>query len=801
MDALFHDLKHATRLLARRPGWTAAAVLTLALGIGATTAIYSLFDGVLLRPLPYPASDRLVRLHQVDVATGEGLEVATFAWYEAWRERQDVLDPFGAYASHTLTLNQATGSERVPGAFVSAKTLDALGVAPVIGRGFVPADDEAGAEPVVLVAHATWRDRFGGDPDVVGTAVVLNERPHTVVGVLPAGFRFPAPATEFWLAMSGAPRDAGTAYLSMLGRVPDGLSFEAARAGLARSTRAQTGADGETETVRLAMTPLRDVVVGDVAPLLLVFLGAVGVLLLIATLNVANLVLVRAAERGRELDVRAALGAGRGRLARLHLVEGVVLAVVSAALGLTLAVWLVEAFARLGPDVLPRATELAIHPGVLTFAAALTGAVGVGVGLAPSLRRRPMDLSARLRAGGGAMVGGGSGRGLRSGLVVAQVALATVLLAVGGLLVRSLAELWSTDSGFRTERVAAIGAVLPSGYEDVPRIRAFYSALMERLEATPELEAAAVASFFPFSVGRSMYDLEIEGRPAPGPGVPGASTELLVVSPSYFETLGIVAVTGRTLGRGDDEGASPVAVITASLARLHFPDGDPVGRRIRLEDESWRTVVGVVADTRQHGLHAPAPATTYLPYAQAGDKWPFGMAVMVRTADGLGPAAAAARAAIAGLDPDVAVSSIRWLDDRRADGMASDRLRAWVVGAFALLALILAAVGVYAVMAYAATLRRREVGLRIALGATRTRIVAGMVRDAARLVALGLGIGLVGALATGRALGGFLVGIGPRDPATLAAITLLLGGAALVAAFLPARRASRMEPVRALRDD
>lgn len=800
MDLLTNDLRHAFRLLARRPGWTAAAVLTLALGIGATTAIYSVVHGVLLRPLPYPDSDRLVRLQQVDATTGAGIEVVTYPWYEAWREAQDLV-PIGAYAPRTFTLRRPDGSERVAGAVVSAAVLEALRVAPVTGRNLIPADDEAGAEPVVLLGHAAWRDRFGGQGEVVGSTLELDDRIHTVVGVLPPGFDFPAAGTEFWVPMSVATRDPGTAYLSLLARMPDGMALQAVQAGLARATREEAGSDGEIQTVRLTVSPLRDVLVGDSRPVLLVFFGAVGVLLLVATLNVSNLVLVRVAERDRELDVRAALGAGRGRLIRLHLVEGVVLAAVSALLGLMLAVWLVEAFARIDPVLLPRAPELAVRPEAITFTAALTSVVGVAVGLAPAVRSRTGDLAGRLRAGGGTLIRRRTGSRLRSTLVVAQVALATILLAGGGLLVRNFAQLWSTESGFRTDRVMAIGAVLPaSGYEDAQRRLPFYETLLERLEATPSVRTAAVSSFLPFTAGRSIYDLEVEGLPGPGPGAEGTATELLVVSPSYFETLDLAPLRGRVLDPSDDDGAAPVAVISDGLARREMPGQDPVGRRIRLEDETWRTVVGVVADTRQHGPASAAPPQVYLPYAQAGDKWPFAMAVLARTTDGLGPAAVAARSAIATIDADVAVASIRWLDDRRADVVAPHRLRAWVVGAFALLALVLAVIGVYGVMAHAAALRYREVGLRLALGASRGRIVGGMLRDGARLIALGLGLGLVGAMAIGGVLGGFLVGIGPRDPATLAAIALVLAAAGLLAAFLPARRASRLEPVAALRD-
>lgn len=801
MDSFRLDIRHAFRFLTRRPGWTVAALLTLALGLGATTAIYGVVHGVLLRPLPYPDADRLVSVWQVDAATGQGMQVSTYPWYEAWLERQHVLVGLGAYASRMLTLNRPQGAERVAGAILSASVLETLRVRPTLGRRFLPEDDVPGAPPVVMLGYPTWQRRFGGRRDVIGSTVTIAERPRTVVGVLPEGFELPAPGTEFWLPLAAAERAPGTAYLSLLARLPAGVNLAGARSRLAAVTRPEADDEGST-AVRLAIRPLRATLVGDAGSLLLVLFGAVGVLLLVATLNVANLMLVRAAERERELSVRAALGAGRWRLVRLHLVEGLVLALLAAVLGVTLAVWLLGAFAGLGPDILPRASELSLDGGVLGFAMALTLVVALVVGAAPALHAGRPDLGLRLRSGGlaGSTGAVGSGNRLRSALVVAQITLATVLLAAGGLLLRSFVALDSVDAGFQARRVAAVETVLPHArYPGAPQIRTYYGQLMGRLAAAPQFAGAALVSFLPFRPGRSMYDLEIEGVPAePGPGT---QAELLFVSPSYFQVMGVPLRRGRLLAVSDREGGLPVVVVSETLARQHWRDQDPVGQRIRLEDDTWRTVVGVVGETRQHGLNTSPTGLVYLPYTQAGGKWPFGYSVLVHTADGLGPAAAAARSLVASLDPGVAVARIRWLDDWRAASVAPPRLRTWIIGAFATLALILAVIGLYGVTAYAVTRRTREVGLRIALGATRPQIVANMLRHGVVITASGLALGLAGALLVSRFLAAYLFGVGPRDPATLAGIAALLGAASLAAAWLPARRASRLEPAQALRTE
>lgn len=800
MGTLRQDIKYAFRLFLRRPSWTAAALATLALGMGATTAIYGVVHSVLVRPLPYPGADRIVSASQVDATTGEGLDAVTFPWYEAWLERQDVLASLGPYATQIFTLNQQSGSERVTGAVMGSAVMEVLKVSPIHGRRFTADDDVVGADPVVLLSHGAWQRRYGGRTDVVGSTVTLNERVRTVVGVMPPGFAFPEPGTEYWLPLSTAYRAPGTAYLSLLARLPDDVSIDAARAALAGQTRVSESA--EPEELRLEIRTLQETLVGDVRRVLLIFLGAVGVLLLVATLNVANLMLVRSAERGLELDIRAALGAGRARLARLHLTEGMVLTLVAAALGTALAAWLVGGFGALSPELLPRSDEIRIDPQVLAFTVALAAAVGLAVAIAPAVRAGRADLAARLRAGGVGGVGGGAGR-LRSGIVVAQVALATVLLAAGGLLLRSFVELWTVDEGLRLDGVAVIGVMAPgSRYPEVEQRRAFYQSLMERFENTPEFRSAALVSFLPYTGARTVSDLLVEGRAGPPPGEESGSTEVLFVSPSYFGTLGVSMRHGRLFEAADTESGLPVAVINETLARRLWPDeGAAIGRRIQLEDDTWRTVIGVAADTRQHGLHDPPTGLAYIPYAQAGERWPFAMNVLARTADGLERAAPAARALVASIDPNAPVASIAWLDDSRSASVAEPRLRAVLVGAFALLALALAVVGVYGVMAYAAARRTREVGIRLALGANRGRIVGAMMRDALVLTAMGLAIGLLGSLAAGRVLEGWLFGIGARDLVTLVITGTLLAGSALLAAYLPARRATRLEPVQALRTE
>lgn len=799
-DTLRQDLRYTLRTLGGRPGWSAAAIVTLGVGIGATTAIYSFVQGVLLQPLPYPDPDRLVAVEQVDVETGEGLEVFTYPWYEAWLTAQDVLPELGAYAQSGLTLQLDEGAERVQGAVMTSQVLDVLRIRPIRGRRFLPEDDVPGAEPVILVSFETWQTRFGGRDDIVGTSVTLDGTPRLVVGVMPQGFAFPDTAIEFWLPFATAYRGEGTAYLRAVSRLPERVTLEAARAGLARSTRTEVREGGSLE-IRLSIDPLKDAVVGDAGGGLIMFLGAVAVLLLVATLNVANLLLLRAVERGRELGVRAALGASRRRLVRLHMTEGLVLAAVAGLLGTALSVWLVDGLRLLVVDRLPRAHEIHVNRVVLGFSMVVALGTGLVVGVAPAIRSGWDDLAQRLRSGAAAVTVERRGTRLRAGLVVGQLVLATVLLFGGGLMVRSFMVLGRVSSGFDVDGVATISIDAPSArYPDFEARRRLYGELTQRLAARPEVRAAGLVSFLPFSPFRSVYDIEVEGRTAPGAT---GSVELLVVSPSYFDVMGVALREGRLPTDTDRDASLPVVVVNESLARARWPGGDAVGSRIRLEGETWWTVAGVVADTRQHGLDTDPVDQVYLPYAQAADKWQFGMSILARTDGGLdrGAMARLARTVVATVDRSIPVASVRMLDDYRADSVAEPRLRALVVGLFAAVALLLAAIGVYGVIGQMAAASTRETGIRMALGATRGRVVGRLVRRGALLAGTGLGIGMVAALALGQVLKSYLFGITARDSATLVVIAALLGGAALVASYVPARRAARLDPVRALKSE
>lgn len=815
MEKTLQDLRYAFRRLARSPAVGIVAVLTLTLGIGANAAIFGVVDGVLLEPLPYDSPDRLAAAWP-----GQPLPPGIL---DLLREEADAFETLAAYAAdsdvtygadRTATLTGTGEPLRVGAVGVSRDLFHVLGVRPGLGRGFRPgrkgAPGGAGAAPSdeVVLSHGFWQRRFGGDPDVVGRRLVLDGTPHTVVGVMPRGFRFPSEGTEFWHPLVSDPTDPGTYWgrwnLRAVGRLTEGMSVEAARTelrALAPRMRdafpwdmpADWGADAD-------VLPLRESMVGNVRPALLLLLGAVGFVLLIACVNIGNLLLARTAGRRREAAIRTALGAGRLRLFRQLLTEALLLAGLGGAAGLLLSVWGTELLVGLLPADTPRLAEVGTDLRVAGFALAASVLAGLLAGTLPALRAAGADPGSSLAAGGERS---GTDRGrsrLSRTLVVAEVALAVVLLVGAGLMIRSFRTLRSVDPGFRPAGVVS-AEVAPPGfrYGSPERLRAYYGRLLGRVASLPGTRSAAVTNQLPFSGPPAGSAFLVEGRPRPRGGDYPTVDRSPAVTPDYFRTMGIPLRAGRTFTEADDADAPRTVVIDRRMADRYWPGEDPVGQRIRLpgREDEWWTIVGVVGSVRARDLAAPGGPTFYRPLAQE----PAGTVHLVVRAGDPDAVASSLRETVSSVDPDVPVSDIRTMEVRIATSVERPRSTTLLLAAFAIVALVLSALGIYGVISHAVARRRREIGIRMAVGA-RAGHVSGMVlREGGILTLAGLALGLTAAWALARLLSFLLYGVEPLDPAVYAAVPAVLGGVALLAAWVPARRAARVDPMVTLRSN
>ncbi|HEY7508922.1 MAG TPA: ABC transporter permease [Vicinamibacteria bacterium] len=798
MDALRLDLRHALRLLRRSPGFSAAAALTLALGIGANTATFAVAHAALVRPLPFAEPERLVavvgRWPQGD---GTPLSPPDFLDY-----RRDAR-AFAGWGAHTigvqpLALTGGGPPEQVSAALVSAGFFETLGVAPALGRTIAPADEQVMVPDVVVLGHGVWQRRFGGDPAVVGRTIVLEAHPRTVVGVMPRGFAYPVEA-EVWLPLPL--REAEFQVRR--------FHFLRATARLAPAATA-AGAQAELETIagRLArdfpdsnqgwsarVVPLREHLVGDGRRPLLVLLGAAACVLLVACANVGNLLLARGAARRRELAVRAALGGSRARLARQLLIESALLAAVGGGLGTLLAAWLGDALAALAPDALPGARDLRAGGAVLAFSAAATLITIALFGLLPAWRVAAADGAEALKDGGRAK-GPARPRGRRL-LVASEVALCLVLLAGAGLLVKSLARLVRVDPGFRADGVVTTAVRLPPArYEGAAMVR-FFDAVLDRVARSPGVTAAGAISQLPLGGGGGDTYFTIEGRPL-GPGQK-LNAQIRVATPGYFPAMDIPIRAGRDLDARDRENAPAVAIVNESFAREFFPGEAAVGRRLVIDmgDPVAAEIVGVAGDVRQFQLGFAPVAEMCLPLAQSPR---MAMTLAVR---GSSPATLpeTVRAAVAGVDPQQALGPFRAMGDLVDGSVAPSRLQAALLGSFAGLALLLAGVGLYGVVAFSVAQRAPEFGVRMALGASRGTILRLVLGEALVLALAGIAAGVAGALALGRTLAALLFEISPRDPVILAVVGATLALVALLAGYVPARRAAGVDPLAALRSE
>ena len=800
MEAFLRDARYGVRMLKAHPGFTLTAIVTLALGIGANTAIFSVASGVLLRPLPYPAGDRVAMIWMDNSRINLREDWHSFPNVEDYRTQSTTFEHVAVFNNLPRTFGDGD-PERVIGAHATASLFDVLGVWPLHGRVFTGAENDQNAAPVVVLSHPLWQRRFGGRLEVIDSTVQMSGRGVKVIGIMPPGFAFPARDTAFWIPtpLTGQNRTSrGSLWLQAIGRMKPGVSVAQAQADLLRVNAGLLERFPGQKGYSVYVASLFDQMVGSVRPAVLVLLGAVAFVLLIACTNVANLLLARASTRERELALRAAIGAGRGRLVRQLLTEAVLLAAIGGLAGLGLAWVGLDALLAAAPADLPRLDEIRIDGRVLTFTLGLSLLTGVLFGLAPALQTAGADPGTTLKEGGRSATT--LGRALRRGLVVVEVALAVVLLVGAGLMIRSFINVQNVDLGFRADRlVAARVALYGQSYQQPSRSVQFFNDLVARTAASPGVEGAAAVGALFLSATPNSTNFSIEGRPD---FTPENAVEVPVdsITPNYFAVMGVPLRRGRFFDERDADGATPVVIINETMARQFWPGEVPLGRRMKYGSLSsqgpWMTIVGVVADTRRTGLDAVVRPETYLPLAQSPSG---GMTIVVRSAGDAAAAISALRGALGSIDPAIPLFGERTVDELVDDMAAQRRLNTLLLTIFGIVAVVLAAVGVYGVLAYSVQQRTREIGVRVALGATAGTLLRLVLTEGLVLAGCGLVLGLVGALALGRVLTSLLYDVSAYDPATLAAITGVAALTALLACIVPAIRAVRLDPIAALR--
>jgi putative ABC transport system permease protein len=815
IEALIQDLRYGARMLMKSPGFTFVAVLTLALGIGANTAIFSVVNGVLLRALPYYEPERLVMVwgHRPILQAQIGLEdfPVAVADFVDWRNQNQVFEQMAAMWTPRMNLTGGGEPESVVGLRASASIFPLLGARFAVGRAFLPEEDRAGADRVVVISHGLWQQRYGADPKLIGQKITLNDEAYTVIGVTAPDFQFPRRGevpTDFYLGVTTKVdlylpiaftpelmNNRGGDFLMVIARLKPGVSLQQANADMSAIARRLTEQYPQTNTdkgVRLA--PLHQQAVGKARTALLVLLGAVGFVLLIACANVANLLLARAAGRQKEMAIRAALGASRWRVVRQLLTESLLLAISGGAAGLLLAWWGVELLLSIAPDNLPRAYDIRLDTRAAGFTLLVSLLTGILFGLLPALQASKTNLSVTLKEGG-RDAAGLLRRRLRGLLVVGEVALAFVLLIGAGLLIRSFARLTEVDPGFDPRGVLTMDIILPFAKYRDGRSIAFFQQTLERVRALPGAEAAATVSSLPLSGAPGSLIFGIEGRPSPTEQSFNAG--MRIISPDFFKTFRVPLIKGRLLAESDGAKAPPVVVVNESLARNYFANEDPLGKRITNGDET-REIVGVVGDVKHSALDEEAKREMYFPMAQRRFP-PIFMTLAVRISGDPMQMVAAVRGQVWAVDKDIPISNIETMERLMAKSVAPRRFNLLLLGAFALVGLALAGVGLYGVMSYTVTQRTREIGVRMALGANTGDVLRLVIGEGMKLALIGAVLGLGGALALTRLLKTLLFGVSATDPLTFIVIAAVLIIVALLACWIPARRAARMDPLVSLR--
>jgi putative ABC transport system permease protein len=809
MQSLWQDLKFALRMLRKNPGFTAVAMLTLALGIGANTAIFSVVNAVLLRPLPYADADQLLAISQTDRASGTTGVPVSFTKFTEISEQNKSLASVAAFYPYTPSLVSEHEPELVNAARVSVDFFRVLGIAPSRGRSFLAEEEALGGSDAAIVSDGFWHSHFAADPSLLGKTLTLDGKGVTVVGILPASFHFPLqfPEPDVWLPrvfessfLTAQQIQSGAGYLNVIARLQPGETLSRAQAELSAIDgryREQFGGFVDATKYSLAATSLEESLVGPLRASLMVLLAAVGFVLLIACANVANLLLARATSRDREIGIRKALGASRARLLRQLLSESLLLAIGGGALGILLAGTLMPALRRLSPGTVPRLAEARIDASVLLFSLLLCVLTGVLFGLMPALQAAGKELQETLKEGSRGSSQGGHRARFRALLVVAEIGMALVLMTCAGLLIESFARLMRVNPGLSAKNVMTFPLTLPPvRYAQAQQQEVFYRELLERVRAIPGVQAAGATSYLPLSPGARYIFFCPEGRACLGVGKdPVIATRQ--VSPGYFDTVRTPLLRGRVFTEKDIAGGLPVVVVNQTTAARYWPGQDPIGKHLaNSRDKVQREIVGVVADVKFGGLNAANSEEMYLPMAQA--PWPT-MTLLVRSSANPEPLVTAVRAKIADSDPDLPVAGILSMDEVVSTSVAQPRIIMQFVGVFAGFALLLAAIGIYGVMAYSVTARKQEMGIRVALGARPADILRLVVGQGMRMTLIGVALGVVFSLGLTRLLASLLFGVQATDPLVFGAAALVLAAAAFVACYIPARRATRVDPIVVLR--
>jgi putative ABC transport system permease protein len=801
MTTVWKDVRYGVRALLKKPGFTFVAVLTLALGISANSTIFSFVNGILLRPLPYQHPERLVLLDETAPKHGTDSMGVSFPNFLDWREQNHVFEDIGAYGERSFTLVGGGEPEQLQGARLSSGLFEILGVGPMLGRTIRPEEDRPDNDKVVILSHGLWQRRFGSNASVIGQTININNRQHTVIGVMPPGFKFPEVA-ELWLPLAlntqlWTRNDHG---LSALARLKPNVTLSEAQAEMVNVARQIEKENPVTnDGLSVSVSNLRDGLVGDYRQALMILLGVVGFVLMIACANVANLLLARSAGREKEMAIRAALGASRWRIVRQLITESLLLSLIGGVLGLVLAFWGIDLLLAAIPVEFPFWMKFNLDGRVLSFTILISLVTGIIFGVAPALQASKVELNESLKEGGRSAAAGRGHRRLRGLLVVAEVALSLMLLAGAGLMMRSFMRLQQVNPGVNPNNVLTMTVSLPSAKYSEEKRSPFFGQLLERVKALPGVETVGAVSNLP--LGGSLWgrSLTVEGAPTLAVGE-APMINHCVITPNYFRSMGIPILTGRDFNETDTKDSLKVTLIDERLAREYWPNETALGKRIRFgppeSNEPWHTIIGVVGEVRHQSLERATRKSIYVPHQQIPMRE---MTLAVRTSTEPLSLAGAVRNQVKELDPDQPITNVRTMTEVISRSVWQPRLYAILFGVFAVVALLLASIGIYGVMSYAVTQRTHEIGIRMALGAQTRDVLRMIIGQGMMLALMGVALGLLGAFALTRIMSSLLFNVSATDPATFVGVSLLLSMVAFLACYLPARRATRVDPMIALR--
>lgn len=808
METILQDIRQGARALISKPGFTIVAILTLALGIGVNTAIFSVVDGVLLRPLPFKDPDRLVAgWRTATQRTDEQMGLSGDLFLE-WKEVNQTFDQMAAYCQWSFNVTGGDAPEQINGMKVSAQFLSTLGIDAMLGRTFSADEDQPGKNDVVVISHNLWQRRFGATPDIIGRHITIDERDKEIIGVMPSSFRFFYDAIEVWvpesldLAQLKAMEQRESFY-QLVARLRPGITIEQAQAQLANEAEQLAPLDLEhRQGLGFGILSLKEFVVGEFQTAFLILLGAVGLVLLIACANVANLMLARAISRSKEISIRAALGASRFRLARQFLTESLMLSIAGGIIGVLVAIWGVDSIVKLLPEGVPRVSDISIDSRVLIFMSSISILAGLIFGLAPAIQASRPDLNTALKESGRSNTADPTKHLLRNLLVVSEITLSIVLLVGAGLLIRSFIRLQAVDAGFNKENLLTVPVGLSSKkYTSAQKMNQLAEQAIEKIEALPGIESAGSTMFLPLGGSDADTTFTLEGSPIALPGEE-PKARINIVSEGYFHAMGIAVLSGREFARTDIEESPQVAIINETLAQRYWPDGNATGKRIKFgsldNDSPWMNIVGVVRGVRHTKLQREPESEVYIAQSQSQVFFPF-VTFVVRTTIKPESATASVRDAIWSIDRDQPAYDIKTMNERFSDSIAEQRAQLLLLGLFAAMAMVLAAVGIYGVISYSVSERTHEIGVRMALGAQTTDVLRMILKQSLALALVGTVIGLAASFALTRLMSSMLYGVSATDAMTFAGVPIILTMVALVASYIPARRAMRVDPIVALR--